>query len=440
MSMETPVVQVPREVRARRALWGAILGFFVDMYDVYLPVVALAPAITYFVPPELPDVTRATIFYVIFSVTLIARPLGSVIFGHYADVIGRRRVTLVCIAGFALATLLMVILPGYQSTGYLAVVMLVILRFLAGLFIGGEYTAANPLAMEYAPKTKRGLYGALIHTGYPAALLVITALTTIMVKIFPAGAPASEYANWGWRIPFLIGVVISAERFFYYLRRVPESDVWEALGVGQGDHSPLRSLFKGSNAKLLLRLFVVMTGAWLTLNATVGVLPGLSGVLHISSSTINTGTLTAAAFGVIIFPLLGVLSQKWGRRPTIALIGVLNTLPSGILYFVFVRWGHQSVVTAIWLVATICWLSLLIWAVHTPYLVEHFHTGIRSAGYGITYSAATIVPGLYSFYMLGLSHFMPYAYTPIPLLVLGGLFLTIGVLTGPETKEVDLHT
>lgn len=440
--MATPVVELehlPREVRARRALWGAILGFFVDMFDVYLPIAVLAPAITYFIPSELPAVTRATIFYIVFAVTLIARPLGSVIFGHFADVIGRRKVTLVCIAGFSLSTLLMAILPGYHSTGYLAVVLLVVLRFLAGLFIGGEYTAANPLAMEYAPKEKRGLYGALIHTGYPAALLAITALTAIMLKIAPAGGPESEYARWGWRIPFLIGVLLSGERFFYYLRRVPESDVWEAATRRRRDNSPLRTLFQASNLKLLTRLFIVMTGAWLTLNATVGALPGLADVLNVSSSAINSGTLVAAAFGVLIFPLLGMVSQRWGRRPTIALIGLLNTLPSGILYFILVQGRYQSPITLVGLVGAICWLSLLIWAVHTPYLVEHFRTEVRSAGYGISYSAATIIPGLYSFYMLGLSRFMPYAYTPILLLVLGGLFLTIGALTGPETKDVDLH-
>lgn len=434
------VEQLPREVRARRALWGAILGFFVDMFDVYLPIAVLAPAITYFIPSELPAVVQATIFYVVFAVTLIARPLGSVIFGHFADVIGRRKVTLICIAGFSLATFLMAVLPGYGSTGYLAVVLLVVLRFLAGLFIGGEYTAANPLAMEYAPKEKRGLYGAMIHTGYPAALLAITALTAIMLKIAPAGGPASEYARWGWRIPFLIGVLLSAERFFFYLRQVPESDVWEAASRGRRERSPLRTLFQGSNLKLLLRLFVLMTGAWLTLNATVGALPGLAGVLQVQGSAINTGTLIAATLGVLVFPFLGMLSQKWGRRPTITLIGLMNTLLGGALYFALVRGGYQSPTALVWLVAAVCWLSLLIWAVHTPYLVEHFRTEIRSAGYGVSYSAATIIPGFYSFYMLGLSRFMPYAYTPVLLLVVGGLFLALGALTGPETRDVDLHT
>jgi hypothetical protein len=84
-------------------------------------------------------------------------------------------------------------------------------------------------------------------------------------------------------------------------------------------------------------------------------------------------------------------------------------------------------------------LSFPIWAVHTPYLVESFRTGIRSSGYGISYSLATILPGLYSFYMLGLAKVMPYQFSPIVLLVLGGILLSLGALAGPETKNVDLH-
>jgi len=91
------------------------------------------------------------------------------------------------------------------------------------------------------------------------------------------------------------------------------------------------------------------------------------------------------------------------------------------------------------LIALIEVLTLPIWAVHTPYLAESFRTGIRSSGYGVSYSLATIIPGLYSLYMLGLGTLMPYAYTPIVLLALGGLFLSIGALAGQETKDVDFR-
>jgi MFS family permease len=151
----------------RRTVIAAHVAFFVDMFDIYLPIVALAPAMMYFTPKNIPASIATTIFYLTFAATLLGRPLGAIIFGHYGDKIGRKRTALVSMIGFALITLLIAFLPGYEQVGLIGVGLLILLRFLDGIFLGGEYTAANPLAMEYAPKNKRGLYGAFIIGGYP---------------------------------------------------------------------------------------------------------------------------------------------------------------------------------------------------------------------------------------------------------------------------------
>jgi MFS family permease len=163
---------------ARRAVRAACFGFFVDMFDVYLPIAVLAPALSYFIPAGLSGAAQATIFYVVFAVTLIGRPLGAAIFGHFGDRMGRRQTTLVSVAGFGIVTLVIAALPGYDAWGNVAIAMLVVLRLLDGIFIGGEYTAANPLAMEYSPKEKSGLYAATIHIGYPAALVCVSLLAS----------------------------------------------------------------------------------------------------------------------------------------------------------------------------------------------------------------------------------------------------------------------
>jgi MFS family permease len=422
---------------ARRAVQAACFGFFVDMFDVYLPIAVLSPALSYFIPAGLSGQVQATVFYVVFAVTLIGRPLGAVIFGHFGDRLGRRRTTLISVAGFAVVTLLIALLPGYESAGGLAITALIVLRLLDGIFIGGEYTAANPLAMEYAAKDKRGLYGALIHVGYPAALLCASALTAVMLAVAPGGDATSPYATWGWRVPFVIGALLSAALFLYYYWLVPESELWRSAAKSK---APLKELFSGADLKRLGQLFVVMTGAWLTLNATVGALPGvINAVLGVKSSGVNTGILIGAGFSAVLYPFIGLLSQKFGRRPTITVIGLLNLIPACAFYYLLVDSGYRDPTTLIILVTLVMVLSLPIWAVHTPYLAESFRTGIRSSGYGVSYSLATIIPGLYSLYMLGLGTLMPYVYTPIVLLALGGLLLSIGALAGQETKHVDFH-
>jgi predicted MFS family arabinose efflux permease len=298
---------------------------------------------------------------------------------------------------------------------------LIILRLLDGIFIGGEYTAANPLAMEYAPKDKRGLYAAFIHIGYPAALVCISLLAALMLKVAPGGDAGSAYAVWGWRIPFIVGALLAGALFLYYYLLVPESELWR---TSKKSAAPLKELFSGADLRRLGQLFVVMSGAWLTLNATVGALPGvINTVLGVKSSDVNTGILIGAALSAPLYPLIGLVSQKIGRRPTIAVIGLLNLGPASALYYVLVAGAYRDSVSLIGLVALIEVLTLPIWAVHTPYLIESFRTGIRSSGYGISYSLATILPGLYSFYMLGLAKLVPYEFSPIVLLALGGLLL-----------------
>ena len=151
------------------------------------------------------------------------------------------------------------------------------------------------------------------------------------------------------------------------------------------------------------------------------------------------GILIGAGISAVFYPFIGLLSQRFGRRRTIAVIGLLNLIPACAVYYVLIASGYRDPTTLIILVALIMVLSLPIWAVHTPYLAESFRTGIRSSGYGVSYSLATILPGLYSVYMLGLGALMPYAYTPIILLALGGVFLSIGALAGQETKDIDFH-
>src|SRR5438105_1613751 len=147
------------------------------------PVIALTPALIYFQPTNLPAAAATTVFYVVFAVTLIGRPIGSFIFGHLGDKIGRRKTTMIAVTGFGLVTLLIAILPGYQAIGIAALVLLILLRLIDGVFLGGEYTAASPLAMEFCRKPKRGFYSTVIQAGYQIAYVAIFVLVKVMLIV-----------------------------------------------------------------------------------------------------------------------------------------------------------------------------------------------------------------------------------------------------------------
>ncbi|MQA03678.1 MAG: MFS transporter [Streptosporangiales bacterium] len=419
----------------RRALRAAVAGFFVDMYDVYLPVIVLAPAIAYFSSTSMSTVAQATLTYAIFAASLIGRPLGALIFGPMGDRIGRRRTTIIVAAGFTICTGLIAVLPGYATIGALAPALLVLLRLLDGVFLGGEYTAANPLAMEYAPTARRGLYGSLLNIGYPTALAVITVVTMVTLRLFPAGAADSPYAMWGWRIPFVIGFVFSGLLFLYYVRAVPESRLWASQG---GTSRPLRTLFAGSNLRHLARAAVVGTGAWLTLNAVVGVFSSHFTGLGASAGAVNWAILTGAVCSIAAFPCVGMLGQRFGRRRLFVVLGGVNVVAGPAVLALAIAYGPGSPALLVLLGAAAFLCTTPVWAVITAFLTELFPTSVRASGYGIAYSLPSIVPAFYSWYMLGLGTVVPYEYTPVVLLAIGGLFLIGGALLTADRRHVDL--
>ena len=128
---ESQIFQPEATIRetGRRALRAAFFGFFVDMFGVSLPIVALVPAMSYFQPATLSPALKSTLFYIVFALSLVGRPVGATLFGHYGDKPGRRSVTIISIGGFALATLLIERLPSYENWGIASIVILVLLRF-----------------------------------------------------------------------------------------------------------------------------------------------------------------------------------------------------------------------------------------------------------------------------------------------------------------------
>ena len=421
--------------KGHKALRAAMFGFFVDMYDVYLPVIALAPAIAYFSATGSSTIEMATLTSAIFAASLVGRPLGSIIFGSMGDRLGRRRTTIIVSAGFTVCTGLIALLPSYATIGALSPILLVLLRLLDGVFLGGEYTAANPLAMEYAPRKRRGLYGSLLNIGYPAALGVITIITVITIQIFPLGDINSPYVTWGWRVPFVIGFILSACLFVYYLRSVPESELWTKMPKVK---SPLRTLFSGRNLRSLGIAFIVGSGAWLTLDGTIGAFSGHFKKLGTDAAVINTAVLISAAIGVCLFPFVGAVGQRFGRREVFLVLGAANLTVTPIAFGLAVKNAAEPALLVLFAVVAIV-VGLLVWAMITAYIMEMFPTEVRSSGYGIAYSLPSVIPAFYTYYMLGLDDFMSYDYTPVVIIAVGGLCLLVGAWISKDLRHVHLE-
>jgi MFS family permease len=428
--------------RAKRAIAGAFFGLAVDFYDVYLPLVALTPALAYFEPASLPAQVRVTLGLVVFVVTLIGRPIGALVFGPLGDAIGRKRTTMIAVAGFSVTTVLIGLLPSYASWGYLAIALLVALRLVDGVFMGGEYAGANPLAMEATPKELRGLVGAFIQSAYPIAYVGLSLIVTVLLTALPPAGPASAYAQWGWRIPFFLGGVLGGIFLLFY-RRVEESPLWAASQRERG-HSvvaPLRDLFRGANLARLGQVFVLMSGFWLASLGASATIPGLLiQYLRQPARSVTAAILVAYACVAVLYFVVSHLGQRHGRRLLLLIcgagVGLGTTLTFGLMVASALGRG-PPLVTLLFAGLTVAAISVP-WGIVTTYLNERFPTEVRASGYGIGYTLAVVLPSLSSFFLLGLGRLMPYVYTPLVLTALAGLLILAGAWLGPETRHVDL--
>jgi MFS family permease len=433
-----PVQSTDLTPQARRAIWGAFIGFFVDNYDIFLPVIALAPAIAYFIPKTISPTMASIASAMIFATTLIGRPLGAFIFGHFADTVGRKRVAVISVFGFGVVTLLIALLPGYDTWGDAVIYIFIALRLVDGIFLGGEYTSANTLAMEYCPKEKRGFYGAVIQSAASLGTAAISLVALAVLLVLPAGGPDAPYVQWGWRIPFLVGAIMAFGLAIYYQRSVEESRMWQTTKHTQ---SPIKTLFQGENLRSFLQVFTVMTGFWLSLNASLAVLPGLlASQMHVVGTNLTFVLVVAYVVLGGVYVLGGVISQRIGRRAYLMGASAVSAVFGTLSYYLLLNTAPGNLPLILLLATVTIVLVVAPGALGTVYINERFQTGVRASGFGLGYSLAIVLPAFYVFYQAGLANFMPFKYTVLVLVVVGAVLIFVGAAWGPETKDVDFGT
>jgi MFS family permease len=418
---------------ARRVILAGFIGFAVDFFDIYLPAMVLTPVMGYFEPSGLSATTTTTIYYFTVATTLLGRPCGAIIFGHWADRIGRRRTTMVSIAGFGTLTALVALVPGYASVGLWSLGLLLALRFIGGVFMGGEYTSNNTLALEMVPKERRGFVGGLLQGAFPLGFAAVSLVTTVMLAL----TTKEQYADWGWRIPFLLGCALAFAFLFYY-RTVPESAMWQET---EKSEAPLKEVLSGSNLRSLAQVFVMMSGFWLVGQPST-VLPSIMiQHLHVPSEMTTSGFFWASVVLFFGFVSYGLVGQMLGRRRAVMMAGVIVLIVASLFYYAMVAHataGGSPLGTTV-LAAAFHVTVLAPWGIVTTYICERFPTRVRASGYGIGYSVAIIIPSFSGIYLLWLGQVMPYLFAPIVLIVIAALLMIAGAALGPETREVELH-
>ncbi|OZM80685.1 MFS transporter [Pseudonocardia sp. MH-G8] len=446
MSMSTSgpaeVTDPAFRIQRRRAILSAWAGFAVDSYSIYIASTVLLPALIYFQGDMSPE-TKSVFAGMTLAATLLGRPLGGLIFGHFADRLGRRRIGSITIFGFGGISLLIACLPGAELIGAVpATTLLLALRFVEGIFLGGEYTAATPMALEYAPPRRRGLIGALIQCSASGGPLLVAIAMVLTLLVAPSGGLDSPYVQWGWRLPFILGFVLSFLVAWFLRRKVEESAIQkEAVAeVGARAKSPVLMILRGKAGRAFVQAWVIMMGVFFVVNLTGSVIPQflLGNEGYTPADLANTQLVTSAAMVSYVF--FGWLSDHIGRKRALYLATALTV----VVYPVVITLLGSGAVEGWWNLTLLALAAHLVTVaplgVLPAYINERFATTVRSTGWGVAYGTAVIIPSFFSYYMIWLGALVPFVYTAGILAVFGAVLILVATASGPETRGIDLRT
>jgi MFS family permease len=312
----------------RFVILASSLGTVFEWYDFYL-YGSLASIIGAQFFSDYPPATRDIFALLAFAAGFLVRPFGAIVFGRVGDIVGRKYTFLVTILIMGLSTFIVGLLPNAATIGIAAPIILIALRLLQGLALGGEYGGAATYVAEHAPMGKRGYYTSFIQT--TATLGLFLSLLVILFTRTALGEP--EFAKWGWRIPFLVSVLLLGISVWIRLR-LNESPVFQKMkDEGKGSKAPLTEAFANwSNAKLVILALVggVMGQGVVWYTGQFYALFFLQSILKVDGYTANLLIAWSLLLGTGFFIVFGMLSDKIGRKPIIlsgCLIAALTFFP-----------------------------------------------------------------------------------------------------------------
>lgn len=417
----------------RSAVRAGVVGNYVDQLSIFLPVVALAPALGTLAGPHA-GVTAGALVIV---ATLLGRPLGAMVFGQLADRVGRTRTTKVAIAGTAVCSLSIAVVPTHESIGALAITAVVLLRFVGGVFLAGEYTSAIPLAMEWSVPRRRGLVSGLIMSMAPWAQSTIAFATAGLIAVLGPDA----YAEWGWRMIFVAGGAASLALLAYYSSRVADApDVVRQRALVDGERTPaalgLRAVLGGRYAGAFWQMFGLMSGLWLMTNMVVILVTGrLETDADLSGSTVAIVMGVASIVQALVMSVTGHLSSRVGRRRFFIAWGMGAALVAPLLWLGTIAAGLLPVVVGVALlqVLTVCGYGPV-----GAYLCERFPAHVRSTGYGTAYSLSIVGPALWPWWLPAIEPLLGRDGSVAVVLVAAGLLVAGCGALGPRLAPAEL--
>lgn len=395
-----------------RVIVASLIGTTVEFYDFYVYATAAVLVFPKLFFPSANETTQLLSSFAVFGVAFIARPLGSIVFGHFGDKFGRKGTLVASLLTMGIATFLIGCLPTAQVSGweFWAPALLVVMRFAQGLALGGEWSGAALLATENAPANKRAIYGTFPQLGAPIGFIIANVIFLVASYTLTPEA----FAAWGWRVPFLLSAAMVILGLYVRLKLIETPAFTKVVQSNEVAKLPLGRVFKTSWRQLILGTFIMLATYVLfylmtTFTLTYGTKPTLAGAQAAGEKAGKPLTEAAAAAyvpglgytrndflwmliaGVVFFGIFtlvsGPLAEKYGRRK------MLIAVTAGIFVFglLFVPLFSGGFVGTMGLLVIGFSLMGLTFGPMGALLPELFPTNVRYTGSAVSYNFSSIL-------------------------------------------------
>jgi metabolite-proton symporter len=375
-----------QQVLMARIAFASFIGTTIEYYDFYIYGLAAALVFPALFFPDLSPASGLLASFATYGVAFLARPLGGAVFGHFGDRIGRKTMLIVSLLMMGIATFFVGLLPSFEAIGILAPIMLIVLRFLQGIGLGGEWAGAVLMATEYAPAGKRSFYAGFPQLGPAPAYLLSAGIFLLLVSwLTPV-----QFAAWGWRIPFLLSLALVGVGLFIRVR-IAETPIFQKIVDNQSTaRMPLWDVLRAHPKTILLA-----AGAGIVIFCFFYIVTVFSisyGVneLGLAQSTMLYCVMIAIVFmGIAIF-FFATISDRIGRRN----LSLFSTAFLGIWAFPMFRLvdtGDPVLIGLAFTVGMIAWAAM--YGPMGAFFSELFPTRVRYSGCSLSFALAGVLGG-----------------------------------------------
>jgi metabolite-proton symporter len=376
-----------RSRQVRKAALASTVGTTIEWYDYFLYGTAAALVFPEVFFPNASHYVGTLESFATYFVGFAARPIGAALFGHWGDRIGRKATLIVTLLLMGLATTLIGVLPGAATWGVAAPLLLILLRLLQGIAVGGEWSGSVLLSMEWGNQKRRGLMGSWPQLGVASGLILGTGFLTLV----STNTSEAAFTAWGWRIPFLCSLLLVAVGLYIRLQILETPMFAKVIKEKSVKKAPVLEVIKKHPKEIILSALIRMSEQMPFYVVTAFVLAYLTDDEHgYSNDFVLIGTLIAAAVEFVLLPFFGHLSDTVGRK-RIYMTGAAIMGVWGFVYFAMLDSGVA------WVVFLALCLGLIPHAMQygpqASLIAESFPTSLRYGGAGLGYQLASVVAG-----------------------------------------------